>query len=70
MLLVFLCRHAGVHFTGRRPCFTQQVARGRALSPFTPLLQPGGSKTDLINLFVHLSHLRKMTYSNYNQGTK
>lgn len=45
--LVFLFRHAGVHFTGRPPCFTQQAARGRALSLFTPSLQLGGSKTDV-----------------------
>lgn len=54
--LVFLFRHVGVHFTGRPPCFTQQVVRGQALSLFTPSLQPGGSKEDP---FVHLS-LRNM----------
>lgn len=56
VLLVFLLRHVAVHFTGRPPCFTQQVVRGRALSLFTPSLQPGGSKKDQ---FVHLS-LRNM----------
>lgn len=48
VLLVFLFRHAGVHFTGRPPCSTQQVVRGRALSLYTPSSQPGGSKTDLV----------------------
>lgn len=45
---MFLFRHVGVRFTGRLPCSTQQVVRGRALSLFTPSLQPGGSKTDLM----------------------
>ncbi len=58
VLLVFHFRHVGVHFTGRPPCFTQQVARGRASSLFTPLLQPGGSKTDVI---VHLSLTNMIT---------
>lgn len=44
VLPLFLFRHAGVHFTGRPPCFTQRVVRGRALSLFTPLLRRGGSK--------------------------
>lgn len=44
-VVVFPFRHAGVHFTGKHPCSTQQVVRGRALCLFTRSLQLGGSKT-------------------------
>lgn len=61
MVLVFLFRHAAVHFTGRPPCSTQPVVRGRASSLFTLSSQPGGSKTDLVFIQVwatwyHNSH--------------
>lgn len=52
LCLVFLLRHVGVRSTGRPPCSTQQVARGRALSPFTPLSRPGGSKTRRVVIHV------------------
>lgn len=51
VLPVFVFRPAGVRFTGRPLCFTQQGVRGQDLSPFTLLLRPGGSKLD------HLVHL-------------
>lgn len=49
-VVVFPFRHAGVHFTGKHPCSTQQVVRGRALCLFTRSLQLGGSKTRACSL--------------------
>lgn len=49
-VVVFPFRHAGVHFTGKHPCSTQQVVRGQALCLFTRSLQLGGSKTRAYSL--------------------